>query len=93
MRRLLNRRNYGATINAICLIKIVKIKDGKVKKVESTSYSYGEEGNLIKIYLPLGQKYEVKVNNLISASLYRFDPLLDSYTLIEEFAKDILINK
>ena len=72
---------------------MAKIKDGKVKKVESTSYSYGEEGNLIKIYLPLGQKYEVKVNNLISASLYRFDSLLDSYTLIEEFAKDILINK
>ena len=73
--------------------EVAKIKDGKLKKVESTSYSYGEEGNLIKIYLPLGQKYEVKVNNLISASLYRFDPLLDSYTLIEELAKDILINK
>lgn len=93
MRQLLNRCKNGATINTICLIIIVKIKDGKVKKVESTSYSYGEEGKLIKIYLPLGQKYEVKVNNLVSASLYRFDPLLDSYTLIEEFAKDILINK
>ena len=93
MRQLLNRCKNGATINTICLIIIVKIKDGKVKKVESTSYSYGEEGNLIKIYLPLGQKYEVKVNNLISASLYRFDPLLDSYNLIEELAKDILINK
>ena len=93
MQQLLNRCNYGATINTIYLIKIVKIKDGKVKKVESTSHSYGEEGNLIKIYLPLGQKYEVKVNNLVSASLYRFDSLLDSYTLIEEFAKDILINK
>ena len=68
-------------------------KDDKIKKVESTSFSYGEEGKLIKIYLPLGQKYEVKVNNLVSASLYRFDSLLDSYTLIEEFAKDILINK
>ena len=89
----MNRCKNGATINTICLIIIVKIKDGKVKKVESTSYSYGEEGNLIKIYLPLGQKYEVKVNNLISASLYRFDPLLDSYNLIEELAKDILINK
>ena len=73
--------------------EVVKIKDGKVKKVESTSYSYGEEGKLIKIYLPLGQKYEVKVNNLVSALLYRFDPLLDSYNLIEEFTKDILINK
>ena len=93
MRQLLNRCKNSATINTICLIKIVKIKDGKVKKVESTSYSYGEEGKLIKIYLPLGQKYEVKVNNLVSASLYRFDPLLDSYNLIEEFAKDILINK
>ena len=72
--------------------EVVKIKDGKVKKVKSTSFSYGEEGNLIKIYLPIGQKYEVKVNNLVSASLYRFDPLLDSYNLIEEFAKDILIN-
>lgn len=47
----------------------------------------------MKIYLPLGQKYEVKVNNLVIASLYKFDSLLDSYTLIEEFAKDILINK
>ena len=73
--------------------EVVKIKDSKVKKVESTSFSYGEEGILIKIYLPLGKKYEVKVNNLVSASLYRFDPLLDSYNLIEEFAKDILINK
>ena len=73
--------------------EVVKIKDGKVKKVESTSYSYGEEGKLIKIYLPLGQKYEVKVNNLVSASLYRFDSLLDSYTLIEEFAKDIVISR
>ena len=73
--------------------EVVKIKDGKVKKVKSTSYSYGEEGKLIKIYLPLGQKYEVKVNNLVSASLYRFDSLLYSYTLLEEFAKDILINK
>ena len=72
---------------------VVKIKDGKVKKWESTSYSYGEEGNLIKIYLPLGQKYEVKVNNLVSASLYRFDSLLDSYTLLEEFAKDIVISR
>ena len=73
--------------------EVVKIKDGKVKKVESTSYSYGEEEKLIKIYLPLGQKYEVKVNNLVSASLYRFNPLLDSYTLIEEFTKDTVINK
>ena len=89
----MNRCNNNATINTICLIIIVKIKDGKDKKVESTSYSYGEEGKLIKIYLPLVQKYEVKVNNLISASLYRFDPLLDSYNLIEELAKDILINK
>ena len=70
-----------------------KDKDGKDKKWESTSYSYGEEGNLIKIYLPLGQKYEVKVNNLVSASLYRFDSLLDSYTLLEEFAKDIVISR
>ena len=73
--------------------EVAKIKDGKDKKWESTSYSYGEEGNLIKIYLPLGQKYEVKVNNLISASLYRFDSLLDSYTLLEEFAKDIVISR
>ena len=73
--------------------EVVKIKDGKVKKVESISFSYGEEGNLIKIYLPLGQKYEVKVDNLVSTSLYRFDPLLDSHTLLEEFAKDIHINK
>lgn len=72
---------------------MAKIKDGKDKKWESTSYSYGEEGNLIKIYLPLGQKYEVKVNNLVSASLYRFDPLLDSYNLIEEFDKDTVISK